>query len=765
MDRLQALLNGRKPNVKDPVSVSKVNHATERSRLNNEDRKYNQIVYDNELKQANLYNQSIMPNSAKDIGISFKINVYIIKLTQLLGNKGELEKMLKNYFTVGVSIQKLRGTTKESQIATDFFKKGEILSTYNELMLYIKTFASDIIKDDSFKSQIYNSSFNPLTQLLNDTAGLYPNFFNSLPKPTNAGNPNENRSERKIYEVARDQCMGCYSLFRTMAEFIDNLIFRPIVKDDVSKYIKDNRVKATFESNPMATAPIVPNIPFNPAGPAVEPIQGDPFALPDPQTPAPVGPVVVLPPLNPDNPDMINDIITRYSNRIKRYLLNINNQNDSVQALNFSLPNYAKIPNPATKKVILKKIQERIAEIKTEKGIQKKNQEAQAKSAWKADNPAGQAGPAQPVSPPASPQAGPAPAPLFPQQRQFTATQQAYADAGGTETAVPNAGLPNIATLSPQQNAIVWQVYKTLEDTRDAVIPPNTQGATALYQALPQELQETIRRPQPDGSFDIDEATAIQDDIIPYIQRIQQIRIAWANKQAPQADSATLYGLGKERNNNLVRNHILDFESMARRQARNGDLDTILELQPQLKGNENQIKMLIEKMRQERASEPNMWGKGKYENKQGIIQRASMLPHILEFDPKAEAFKRGKVMSGGYYNNRFSNGMNNQEWNYAGYGEVMNEEDTPFKRMIGGMPNPFAPKIEDDKYTKFLPYNSAFDDQDDQEYYNEILPVEQGHYYELEKPVDLDEQADQIRKNNENYKVMTGRMKNVKYRN
>jgi len=768
MDRLQALLNGRKPNVKDPVSVSKVSHATERARLNNEDRKYNQIVYDNSLKQANLYNQSIMPNTAKDIGISFKINVYIIKLTQLLGNKGELEKMLKNYFTVGVSIQKLRGTTKESQIATDFFKKGEILSTYNELMLYIKTYATDIIQDDSFKSQIFNSSFNPLTQLLNDTAELYPDFFNSLPKPSNAGNPNENRSERKIYEVAREQCIGCYSLFNTMADFVNNLIFRPIVKEDVSKYIKDNRVKATFETNPMAPAPIRPNLPFNPAGPvpvgppAVEPIQGDPFGLPDPQTPA-VGPAG-LPELNPDNPDIINDIITRYSNSIQRYLINIDNQNDSIKALEFSQDQYKKIPSSAIRKAILKKIQERIAEIKTGKGIQKKNQESQAKARWKADNPAGQAGPAQ--SPPQSPQAGPAPAPLFPlPKRQFNATQQAYETAGGTEGVNPQFSLLNLGSLSQPQNAVVWQIYKQLEETADAVIPPSEAGATRLYEALPQDIQNDLRRPQPDGSFDIDKATAIQDDLMPYIQRIQQIRIQWANQQAPQVDSATLYGLGKERNNNLVMNHILDFESMARRQARNGDLDTILELSPQLKGNENQIKMLIEKLRRERSSEPNMWGKGKFENKQGIIQRASMLPHILEFDPKAEALKRGKVMSGGYYNNRFSNGMNNQEWNYSGYGEVMNEEDTPFKRMIGGMPNPFAPKIEDDKYTKFLPYNSAFDDEDDRDYFDSILPIEQGHYYELEKPVDLDEQADHIRKNNENYKVMTGKMKNVKYRN
>ena len=203
MDRLQALLNGRNPTVRDPKSVNTVSHATERSRLNNADRHFNQIVYDNELKQANLYNQSAMPQSGKDIGVGFKINVYVIKLTSLLGMKGDLEKTLTNFFgkpsdptnpqIVGVPLQRMRGTTKESAIATDFFKKADILQTYNELMLYIKTYAQDIISDDAFKAQIFNSSFNPLIQLLQDTSALYPDFFGSLPAPTNVGMPNENK--------------------------------------------------------------------------------------------------------------------------------------------------------------------------------------------------------------------------------------------------------------------------------------------------------------------------------------------------------------------------------------------------------------------------------------------------------------------------------------------------------------------------------------------------------------------------------------------
>jgi hypothetical protein len=139
---------------------------------------------------------------------------------------------------------------------------------------------------------------------------------------------------------------------------------------------------------------------------------------------------------------------------------------------------------------------------------------------------------------------------------------------------------------------------------------------------------------------------------------------------------------------------------------------------------------------------------------------------MSEYEPKAEALKRGKIMSGGCDTCNVRGGMGNQEWGFSGYGEVDDEESTPFKRMLIGMPNPFAPKVPISTLPhKFLPYNSSFDDSADQDYYNEILPEEGSHYVELEKPVDLDETADAIRKNNENYKVMTGRMKNIKYKN
>jgi len=766
MDRLQALLNGRKANIRDPVSVSKVNHATERARLNNEDRKYNQIVYDNSLKQANLYNQSVMPNTGRDIGVGFKINVYIIKLSQLLGNKGELDKILRNYFTKGVSIQKLRGTTKESQVASSFFQKGEIVSTYNELMLYIKTYANDIISDDAFKAQMFNSSFNPLTQLLNDTAGLYPAFFASLPPPSNANTPQENTSERKIYETARDQCIGCYSTFNTMAQFIQNLIFRPIVKEDVSEYIKDNNVRSIFQTNPMAPAPII--IPQQeqqqlqplPASPPLQPLQ--------PPASPPLQPLQPLPVLDPNNPDQIREIMNAFVMKKKRYLYD---EKEAREAYNFSKQNYEPITTEQEKQLV-KNIKQLMNQIKQQKNIDSKQK---AKDEFTADQ-AGQAGPA-----PVSPQAGPAPA--SPQQAPQQAPKISALRDGNpeilTEPQVVNEIFGILTNKQPYSNldpqdqgnlrAVVRDtmakikqlenqkqgIYRAKDDTDiDSIINTQAQQTTKDLNTIFPNVGERIQ-------FYRDLITAIKEYRIKYADNEAKIR----QDDTLKGQQDTLWGLGKERNNNLVMNHILDFENMARRQARDGDLDTILELLPQLKGNENQIKMFIEKLRRERDSEPNMWGKGKHENKQGIIQRASMLKPLMEFEPKAEALKKGIVMSGGCSTCCMRGGMTNKEWNYAGYGEVMNEEDTPFKRMIGGMPNPFAPSIENEKYGKFLPYNASFDNEDDRDYFNEILPIEQGHYAELEKPVDLDEQADHIRKNNENYKVLTGKMKNVKYKN
>jgi hypothetical protein len=730
MDRLQALLKGRKPAVRDPVSVSKLDHATERSRLNNADRHFNRIVYDNELKQANLYNQSVMPNTGKDIGVGFKINVYVIRLTQLLGVKGDLEKTLTNYFASGVSVQKLRGTTREAQVATDFFRKADILSTYNELMLYIKTYATDIINDDAFKSQIFNSSFNPLIQLLLDTSALYPAFFNSLPPPTNAGLPTEKSEERKIYEVARDQSMGCYALFNTMASFINNLIFRPIVKEDVSKYISDNSVKAIFERNALAPPAVNPVLP--------PPQDGGPQPPPPPAQPV----------LNPDDDATIRQIVSDYEGVVGRYLFKATSAtlNDPQDALANVAGNFQ--PQlPADQAKTIRKIRAVIGEVRDTQGLGADRkptppnlQEATARYV------ANQQG-----------QAGPAPQPQAP-ARQLTAPQQAYADAGGTQR--PN----QIPDLDAQQTEDVFTLVKEIEDANNRPLTPTIADGRILFQALPQDIQNALMRVGTGNELP-DSDTAVQDNLIPFLQNIFQQRKAYGQQQQPRVRQETLYGLGRERNNDLIHNAILDFETMARRQAREQDKDTIIEMTPQLKALEPKLRYMINKMRHERINEPAMWGKGKHEYSQGIKQRASRMPMIYEFDPKAEALKRGMIMSGGCDTCGVRGGMANREWRYSGYGEVENEEDTPFKRMLGGMPNPFAPPKTPISSGGFMPYDSRFSDEEDNDYYDEVVGGEQGHYAEIEKPIDLDEHADTIRKNNENYKVMTGKMKSVKYKN
>ncbi len=796
MDRLQALLNGRTPKVKDPVSAEKVNHATERARLNNEDRKYNKEVYDNEVKQANLYNQSVMPNSGKDIGVGFKVNVYIIKLTQLLGLKGELDKTLTNYFAQGVSVQKLRGTTREAQVATEFFKKGDILATFNELMLYIKTYAQDIITDDAFKSQIYNSSFNPLIQIITDTSKLYPDFFSKIPPPSNVGQPTENKEERKIYETAREQSIGCYSLLNTMADFLNNGIFRPITKEDVGKYIKDNNVATIFTRNPQAPKPLPPAPPIQPPPeplaplypiqPApVPPLPTPPVPLPgtreeqeqqrqeqerQQQPPPPPIQPPPPPPINVNDDAFITQLVDAKEAELGRFLFVKSSQDVS------NIIAEVQQANPALTGVeagtLARNLQAKIKERRRQAGLPVQGKESQASILQ-----ATQAYQAQQAQPAPQPQP-PAPQPLagFPlreiaeNQGGITEIANVWDAMDGDETYGQNGMGLNRQELNDLRAVLrdTIIVIKRLEDARGGIYRAKTpEDVRAVLdneaQATMTNLERLIPSEQDRNNF-----------IEAVIDGMRDVRIAFRDQEAidqnrpdyrTNNDERTLYGLGRERNNDLVHNAVLDFENMARRQAKETDKDTIMEIFPQLKGLEPKLRFHINQMRRDRMNEPNMWGKGKHEYKQGIIKRAGEMPLIMEFDPKAEALKKGKIMSGGCDTCGLRGGMDNREWKYSGYGEVANEEDTPFKRMLGGMPNPFAPKTTSQALRPLLPYNASFDEEDDRDYYNEVLPEEGSHYAELEKPVDLDDFADAIRKNNENYKVATGKMKSVKYRN
>lgn len=793
--------------MRDPVTKEKVNHATERARLNNADRYFNQRVYDNELKQANLLNQSAMPNTPKDIGVSFKINVYVVRLTQLLGFKADLDKVLTNFFANGVSIQKLRGTTRESQTAVDFFKKGDILSTYNELMLYIKSFAPDLISDETFKSQIFNSSFNPLIQLLQQTATLYPNFFNQMPRPTNAGRPDEKKDERKIYETLREQSIGCYSLFNTMASFMNNLILRPIVKEDIDKYIKDNSVKTIFEANPQSP-PIAINLPA-PLQPQIQP------PPPQQQQETPKGNFFEI------NSQNIGRAIDDYSSSLNppRFLFYVNSSkypNTDIEGVYQSIPN----KNPQTPAEFFYR---NIAkEIENQRKYVKENVEDKFPVAGQQNptnikqsqdlyalmyglNPPQQqpqqgqpaTPPLRPVTPPVSPQQGqqgqPAPAPLPPSQGQSLREHNSGADIVETQSIYDDLDRRNPypwSDLNQQEKNELRPVIrdlvilaKRLENTKQDILRPDGQDGYLLGQTLetesPNEYRKAFGTVNPaNGRIEGGIFNAMTDKgqfLTEFIRSIKNVRKEYARQESnlqrrpdwlTRKEYNTLYGLGHaERNNNLAMNAVFDFENMARRKAQHTDIPTITDITPQMKGYEEQLASMITRLNLDRRLEPSSWGKPKTEYRQGVVQRAVGMPNILEYDPKAEALKRGKIMSGGCDTCTLRGGMNNTEYDIAGYGEVKEEEDTPFKRFIIGMPNPFAPQLPTQSGGQILPYDSRFSDEEDEDYYNEVIPEGGNFYLELEKPVDLDEHADTIRKNNENYKVATGKMKSVKYKN
>jgi hypothetical protein len=730
LDRLEALFKHKHSN------IGKLSHSSERAALNNEDKKFNKIVYDNEIKQANLYNQSVMPDPAKDIGVSFKINQYVIRLSQILGTKSELEKVLSAQFSAGVPLTKLRGTTREAQVIGEFFKKSDSIATFNELISYINTFGNDIRTDDSFRQQIYNSSINPLVDLFNATAALYPAFFQSVPPPTNVGKPEEKTDERKVYETVRQQSLGCYSVYSLMASNLNNYIFRPITKEEVEKYIVKENIKAIFTENPLAPQPAPAPAPLDPLAPQ-----------PAPLPPAPA----VLPVLEADNEGVMDEIIVNYEQQQNppRLLL----KSDFMAAYEAFKPQLDARFKPLkgqAKNTFTENLKNRIRETLAVEGFDPDLKRSPAAIQALEQAYAQRGGPAQPAPQPAQP-VGPAP-------QQQTPARQAFIDNGGTPQ--PN----QIPELNQGESASVFQRVKEIENRLGVVLAPNQGDGKILYDELPAQIQNKLRRM---GTQDeLPEETAIQDSLLPFLNQIKQQRQYWGNQQQPPVQSAELYGLGREGNDRIL-THILDYENLARRQVKPEDYDSLMAIKPELKQNPKKTMELVGRLNEMRKNEPNSWGKEPIEIKQGMRKRALEMPMINEFDPKAEALKRyGKIMSGGCADCSMRGGMNNSEQDWSGYGEVDNEENTPFKRHIIGMPNPFAPKNPPSSQpAPFLPYNENFDDEEDLKHFKNIFLGEAPFYAEQEKPIDLDAHADAIRKNNENYKVNTGKMKSVKYTN
>ena len=272
-DKLKSLLSQRERKVPDAVRLKEMNQ------VRNYNRNQFQKVFDAEKRQVEAEKESIKPASAKDVGSAFKLQVYILKLNQILQLKQETFQSLTTSLEGVVDIDpavvqaaqqgdqaalrqvaaaqakkitSLRGTRgTEATLATSFFSKAELLAAFNEMMAFIKLFMPDLTGDNRQMEQIYSAYLTPLTDLLKQVQGLYPKFFESIPAPR-APARGIGTEERQTYELMRQQSMYMYALMGTMAEFLDDENLRPLVAQDVSLYIKENNVRQIFTSNPLA---------------------------------------------------------------------------------------------------------------------------------------------------------------------------------------------------------------------------------------------------------------------------------------------------------------------------------------------------------------------------------------------------------------------------------------------------------------------------------------------------------------------------------
>jgi hypothetical protein len=695
MDRLKKLLDAHPVAKGGPKDTQGLSREAERTQLNTADARFNKQVYQNEIRQADLYEQSQMPPTPQDVGVSFKIGSFVNKLSQLLGFKTDIYGQLNSLLSIGQPINpaRLLKDARLISLATDYFKMVDIIATYNELTNYITLYAPQMKVSSDFASGINNTYLLPLIQLLKQTAELYASSFNVF--PTGRELTGENR---QAYERFRKASSSSYSTVMLMSENLNNAIYTSLTTDDIKRYEASKQILTRiFGKNPEPVIPILPPpLPVQPILPPLDPNAPQQPVGPQPAPPAPVGQAPsALEILRAYNTAKLQtgvpqaDMFSRTRLGTQSALM--------ADILAFARDTFGETFPPRSANFL----KQALGTIREE--IRQQGQ---------------QAGPA--------PAPLPQPAPAQPVARQFTPQQQAYLDAGGTDGAIGQ--LPNLATLTPAQNEEVWTIYRRLENEQQppAVIPPTQAGARLLWNALPQDIQNTIRRPNPQEptGFDIDEAEAINADLIPWIQGIQQLRVAWG--QQNNTPSNELWGLGAT---HPQRAYLEDRRRLA--ELARGDPRTV-------------------------------------DMSQGRREREIFMPFINELDPKAEFLKRrGQVLTGGVDYNIHDN--INDILPYETYGGNVDyddaEENTPFKRRIG-MPNPFAPQSKVDTLPIRPVFASNATDLDET-----LLPFQQmfstvrsGHEKEKEKPKDMDEDPDPIRITNENYKIFTGRQKAPKYK-
>jgi len=253
-DQRRFMSNRAVPNrVPNAVRVREMND------VKNYNRQQQQRVFDMEKRQVQGESESIKPIDAKDAGAAFKLQSYMSKLQQILGQKADLFSQLQaSPFT---DLNQLKGTTKQSSLLTMIASKAEFLQAYNEMVSYVFLFFKDVQLDNRVRDRMYASYFSPLIDQMRQLGQQYPALFSTIPAPVRAEQVEQPETRQgKVYELVRKELRDMYSLLNVASDNIQDGIFRTIGAKDVAEYSRDNGVNRTFAVNPPPPSAPMPSM-------------------------------------------------------------------------------------------------------------------------------------------------------------------------------------------------------------------------------------------------------------------------------------------------------------------------------------------------------------------------------------------------------------------------------------------------------------------------------------------------------------------------
>ena len=310
-DKLKKLLGMKEKRVPDMVREREMND------VRNYNRNQQARVFENEKRQVARYGQDTNPEPAKDIGSSFKLQVYTLKLQALLQAKIDAIKQVElvigtanrggdpdappdqqaqqapQGITLGAS--QLRDARLAPYVNT-IFGKAELVNAFNETMAFIKTYMGDILSDDRVRDTVYTSLLTPLSQQLVMCANEYPPFYTQLQVRGQVAPDGRvrawaelgdaGRNDARAKAIFRGQAVQVFSVLMCCAENINIQALRPITARDVDQYARDNDVDEIIRSRGPAVGPIAEGALPTPALPSGQSIiPGYPPEPPPPQAP------------------------------------------------------------------------------------------------------------------------------------------------------------------------------------------------------------------------------------------------------------------------------------------------------------------------------------------------------------------------------------------------------------------------------------------------------------------------------------------------